>query len=235
MDHNSATTTARSGALWVPVVLFACAGLLALNPVPFVSPILATGDAGAPLQAPAWATDPTPVRQPKLRPEYVAGVFTYQCRDCHKIIPSPPETQRALTQHTEIRLQHGLNTRCFNCHHRTNRNAFVDDYGHEIPWDQPQLLCAKCHGPVYRDWQHGSHGRTNGYWDLRQGPQTRRRCIECHDPHEPPFHPQRPAPAPHTLRMGRQDFEHRPAGHDPLRLGRPPESAAAERAPEETH
>ena len=159
-----------------------------------------------PVPVPAWATDTTPVRQPRLRPEYTAGVFQYRCSDCHRIIPSPAETDRTLTQHTEIQLEHGINTRCFNCHHRTNRDAFVDDYGREIPWDQPQLLCAKCHGPVYRDWQHGSHGRTNGYWDTTAGPQTRRRCIECHDPHQPPFPPLAPAPGPHTLRMGPQDY-----------------------------
>jgi hypothetical protein len=159
------------------------------------------------------------VRQPNLRPWYELGVFTYRCSDCHRIIPSPAEPDRTLTQHREIRLRHGINTRCFNCHHRTNRDAFVDDYGNEIPWDQPQLVCAKCHGPVYRDWQHGSHGRTNAYWDPKQGKQIRRRCIECHDPHCPPFAPMVPAPGPHTLRMGPQEFGPHGEGHDPLRLG----------------
>ena len=89
-----------------------------------------------------------------------------------------------------------MNTRCFNCHNRTNRDTFVDDAGGEIPWNQPPLLCGKCHGPVYRDWQHGSHGRTNGYWDKTRGPQERRKCVECHDPHRPPFAPMVPAPGP---------------------------------------
>ncbi len=181
--------------------------------LPFKTPL------AAPVAVAARATDPTPVRQPQLQPVYTRGVYTYRCSDCHKIIPSPWETDRQLTQHREIRLQHGINTRCFNCHHRTNRDAFVDDYGNEIPWDQPQLLCAKCHGLVYRDWQHGAHGRTNGYWNSKQGPQTRRRCIECHDPHCPPFAAMAPAPGPQTLRMGLQDFGPRHEGHDPLRLG----------------
>lgn len=212
MSTQSSTTNQGVGALWVPIVLFAFAGVLALQPLTFSSPV------AAPTPVPASVTDPTPVRQPKLKPSYSAGVFTYRCSECHKIIPSPAETSRTLTQHTEIRLQHGINTRCFNCHHRTNRDAFVDDYGREIPWDQPQLLCGKCHGPVFRDWQHGSHGRTNGYWDTKQGPQTRRRCIECHDPHQPPFHPLTPAPGPHTLRMGPQEPAVHEAGHDPLRV-----------------
>jgi predicted CXXCH cytochrome family protein len=90
--------------------------------------------------------------------------------------------------------------------------------GQAIPYDQPQLLCAKCHGPVYRDWQHGSHGRTNGYWNASMGPMERRKCTECHDPHQPPFPPMTPAPGPHTLRMGNQSpAEHLPED-DPLRI-----------------
>lgn len=213
----------RFGSWWVPVALLVFAGVLALQPFPFASPV-----ADATL-VPAWATDTTPVRQPRLRPEYAVAVYTYRCSDCHRIIPSPAETDRTLTQHTEIHLQHGINTRCFNCHHRTNRDAFVDDYGGAIPWDQPQLVCAKCHGPVYRDWQHGSHGRTNGSWDVRQGTQTRRRCIECHDPHQPPFPPLAPAPGPHTLRMGPPEYGRHAAGHDPLRLHGPAATAPEEK------
>jgi DNA-directed RNA polymerase subunit RPC12/RpoP len=210
-------------SFWVPLVLFAGAGVLALNPVPFESPVTPA----APV--PAWATDPAPVRQPKLVPEYRVSVFTYQCSDCHRIIPSPQETLRTLGQHTEINLRHGLNTRCFNCHHRTQRDAFVDDMGDPIPWNQPQLVCAKCHGPVYRDWQAGSHGRINGFWDARRGPQTRRKCIECHDPHTPPFPPMRPAPGPNTLRMGPQETPRHAAEHDPLRIFAP------DRAPNTSH
>lgn len=206
-----------AGRFWVPLVLLACAGVLWLDPVPFVSPV----SARTPVLA--WATDPAPVRRPKLRPEYTVAGFTYQCSDCHRIIPSPVETFRQLTQHREIALNHGINTRCFNCHHRENRNAFVDDFGAEIPWDQPQLLCAKCHGPVYRDWQAGSHGRINGYWDPARGPQTKLRCIACHDPHQPPFQPLRPAPGPNTLRMGRPGPVEHGGRRDPLRVFAPGE------------
>lgn len=205
----------RWSTVGVPLVLGVAAAILAVDPLP---PVLPTAAART---VPPWATDPTPVRQPKLKPQYAAAGFTYQCMDCHRIIPSPAETFRRLTQHTEIQLNHGLNTRCFNCHHPRNRNAFVDDFGQEIAWDQPQLLCAKCHGPVFRDWEHGSHGRINGYWDTRRGPQTKRRCIECHDPHDPPFAPLQPAPGPHTLRMGPADspLDHGP--RDPLRIHQP--------------
>lgn len=206
---------------WVPLALLSGALVLALNPAPFISPV------APPTPVPPWATNTVPVRQPTLAPRYVVAGFTYTCSDCHRIIPSPRETDRRLTQHTEIQLGHGLNTRCFNCHHPTNRDVFVNDFGGEIPWNQPQLLCSKCHGPVYRDWQHGSHGRINGYWDTTRGAQTKRRCIECHDPHHPSFAPLPPAPGPNTLRMGTPE----PPGHegrrDPLRVFSHPAGDAA--------
>ncbi len=212
MSQPTCSTAHRARAFWVPVALLFCAVILVLNPLPFHTPV-------APATPVAdWVTDPTPVERPKLRPEYSVAVFDYRCSDCHRIIPSPAETDRKLTQHREIELAHGINTRCFNCHHRTNRDAFADDAGDEIPWDQPQRLCSKCHGPVYRDWQHGSHGRTNGYWDTAQGEQTRRKCIECHNPHRPTFRPMHPAPGPNTLRMGPQDHSAHAEVHDPLRL-----------------
>lgn len=169
--------------------------------------------------APPSATDPTPVRTPPSRPEIQLAGYTYRCSECHNLFPSPSETTRTLTQHRYIVLNHGINTRCFNCHHPTNRDTFIDDYGREIPYDRPPLLCAKCHGPVYRDWLHGAHGRTNGCWSPTMGPMERRKCIECHDPHDPPFPPMEPAPPPETLRMGDQQFapEH-PAVTNPLRI-----------------
>lgn len=206
----------RRRAVFVPLTLFGAAGLLWAGPWQFVSPVPPA------TPVPAWATDTATVRRPSLRPRIELAGFTYSCSDCHKLFPSPRETTRPLTQHTHIVLEHGLNARCFNCHHPTNRDAFVDDWGREIPYDQPQRLCAKCHGPVYRDWLHGAHGRTNGYWDRKAGPQERRRCIECHDPHRPPFPPMKPAPGPNTLRMGDQRFPVERTGvANPLRYREP--------------
>jgi hypothetical protein len=213
-DHPRSSTGQTS--LWVAGGLFVFAVGLALVPSHVELPI------SSPAVVPASAVDCTPVRRPSTQPAYKVGGYTYRCSECHKSIPSPSETDRRLTQHREIHLQHGINTRCFNCHHRTNRDIFADDYGNEIPWDKPQLLCAKCHGPVYRDWQHGSHGRTNGYWDTARGTQSRRLCTECHDPHCPPFAPLAPAPPPNTLRMGPQAAHGPGEAHDPLRLGSRP-------------
>jgi hypothetical protein len=200
-------------AIIVPSILFALAAVLVAGPWRFVNP------APPPTVVPTWATDPAPVRRPTLKPEITLAGYTYRCSDCHRLFESPPETTRSLTQHRDIVLEHGINTRCFNCHHRTNRDAYVDDAGREIPADQPQLLCAKCHGPVYRDWLKGAHGRTNGSWNTRLGVQQRRKCIECHDPHRPPFAPLKPAPPPDTLRMGDQEFPpERETIANPLRI-----------------
>ncbi|MBN1344685.1 MAG: hypothetical protein JXQ73_18480 [Phycisphaerae bacterium] len=206
---------AGAGVVLVSAAFFALAGLLWADLWPFRSPVAPA------TKVPAWVIDPAPVRHPKLRPEIELAGFTYRCSDCHDLFASPPETTRSLTQHRDIVLKHGINARCFNCHHLTHRDAFVDDWGREIPYDKPQLLCAKCHGPVYRDWTHGSHGRTNGYWDPRRGPLERRKCIECHDPHQPPFPPMPPAPPPNTLRMGNQSFpDEHGARTNPLRVYR---------------
>lgn len=196
------------------ILLVLSIGLVA-GPWQFTSPV----PPATPVSADV--TKQTPVRTPRLEPKIEIAGFTYNCADCHKLFNSPPETKRVLTQHTHITLDHGMNDRCFNCHHRTNRDAFVDDYGGKIPFDQPQLLCGKCHGPVYRDWLNGAHGRTNGYWDTSKGPQQRRKCIECHDPHAPCFAPMKPAPGPNTPRMGDQHFDDGHHGvRNPLRIFR---------------
>lgn len=199
MPQESQGNASRRTGLLVCLAFISLAVLLAFDPLPFHSPI------ALPAVVPAWATDTSTVRHPSTKPEYQAGVYTFRCSECHGLFPPPAQnTTRTVTQHQEVLLKHGINTWCLSCHHPTSRDAFVGDRGEEIPWDQPQLLCSKCHGPVYRDWQHGAHGRTNGSWDESSGKQTRRKCIECHDPHQPPFPPMHPAPGPNTLRMGPQ-------------------------------
>ena len=60
-------------------------------------------------------------------------------------------------------------------------------------------LCGSCHGPTYRDWEAGVHGRTGGYWDRSLGPINRQICVDCHNPHHPKIPPRKPAPGPHPL------------------------------------
>ncbi len=153
-------------------------------------------------------------------PSIISGGYELTCMDCHRIFESPDATPKRLTQHLDIKLNHGLNERCLDCHDNDNRNELVLAGGKTVSFQQVPLLCAKCHGPTYRDWQKGMHGRTNGYWDTNSGEQKHLSCIQCHDPHQPAFSRMKTYPAPNTLRMGDQKKEHQAESgkkHNPLR------------------
>ncbi len=142
------------------------------------------------------------------------------CMNCHRTMfkPDKPKTHGFL-QHTDIRLQHGINTSCYNCHNKENRNLLVLRDGTPLPFNNVVQLCRQCHGSIYKAWTYGGHGRTNGYWDKRQGPQHRLKCPECHNPHSPrtpAMDPIHPLPGPDTLRMGEQNPEGH-AEHDPIK------------------
>ena len=115
--------------------------------------------------------------------------------ECHKLFPARWHyggADRPFNEHKDIKLAHGENRFCLNCHHQTNRNAFVDYDGAEIAQADVVRLCAKCHGTIYRDWEAGVHGRENGFWKTDAGPKTKLRCIQCHDPHSPKFKDMQP-------------------------------------------
>jgi hypothetical protein len=135
--------------------------------------------------------DKTPPRRTKGL-DLVRMGWTYNCMECHTLLPARWHYDRALAEHQDIKLEHGNNRFCLNCHHPTNRNAFVDYDGAEIVQADVVQLCAKCHGPIYNDWQAGVHGRSNGFWDANQGPKTKLKCIQCHDPHQPKFKAMKP-------------------------------------------
>lgn len=139
--------------------------------------------------------DKTPPRETKGLDLVKAG-WTYNCMECHKLLTARwhYDDQRPLVEHKDIKLNHGNNRFCLNCHHPKNRNAFVDYDGSEIAEKDVVLLCAKCHGTTYRDWQAGVHGRQNGHWNASQGEKTKLRCIQCHDPHSPKFKEMKPLP-----------------------------------------
>lgn len=136
--------------------------------------------------------DKTPPRRTKGLDLVKAG-WTYNCMECHKLFASRWHYEPGqLNEHKDVRLEHGNNRYCLNCHHPENRNAFVDYDGAEIAQADVVLLCAKCHGPTYRDWKAGVHGRQNGFWNVAMGAKTKLKCIQCHDPHHPGFQPMKP-------------------------------------------
>jgi hypothetical protein len=108
-----------------------------------------------------------------------------------------PEAHRDL-----LSVAHGRSNRndhCFNCHNPAKLDQLVTRDGTKLKFEEATQLCASCHGPSYRDWEAGIHGRTTGYWNRQMGPSTRAECTSCHDPHAPAFPQLIPLPGPRSL------------------------------------
>lgn len=125
-------------------------------------------------------------RSPKV------GLLPYCGVTCHNgvIPPEAPKDKnpRLLYMHKDIalnatQLAHGRGgIWCLDCHHPTQRNRLIDNFGSPVSFDEPQILCGKCHGPVYRDWRDGIHGKRIGEW-ASNGKKRWFVCTECHNPH----------------------------------------------------
>lgn len=154
--------------------------------------------------------DKTPPRK-TVGLDLVRNGWTYNCMECHTLITAKWHYDHPINEHQTIKLEHGVNRFCLNCHHATNRNAFVDYDGEEIAQRDVVQLCAKCHGTTYRDWQAGVHGRENGFWKTDAGEKTKLRCIQCHDPHAPKFQAMKPlAPPRYPPRAANHSVEKTP-------------------------
>ena len=106
-----------------------------------------------------------------------------------------PEAHRNLAG-----MAHGRNFRnqgCYTCHDPDQLDRLHTPEGDRLRFEDATLLCAGCHGPTYRDWNAGIHGRTSGFWDRKAGPFRREECTSCHDPHAPRFTGLIPMPPPH--------------------------------------
>ena len=96
--------------------------------------------------------------------------------------PVPIPTMEAIMPDSK-NLQHGRGRIwCLDCHHSTQRNKLVDNFGDPVSIEQPQLLCGKCHGDKLRDWRDGIHGKRIGEW-ASTGKKRWFTCTECHNPH----------------------------------------------------
>lgn len=136
-------------------------------------------------------------------------VFNFDCYLCHD--EDEPPTLRydadhnliIPEEHSDITMAHGTHGRnndCLNCHNENNLLALQPRDGRQLDLENSTPLCGSCHGPTYRDWDAGVHGRINGYWNTRAGPATKQICVSCHDPHGPHPPSRNPAPGPHPLR-----------------------------------
>ncbi len=138
------------------------------------------------------------------------------CNTCHTTRPANRDAQlgqKLPTFHQGISGAHGkLN--CVACHHPDEgyQSLRLAD-GKSLPYTEVMQLCAQCHGPQYRDYQHGAHGGMNGYWDLSRGNRTRNNCIDCHHPHSPKYRtflpvPEGGAPGADAARVNKQGGGH---------------------------
>jgi hypothetical protein len=177
--------------------------VLVIASLAVVQPAMSTEDKAEPrlelqtiiLPSPKNWFDTTPV-QGDGKLYFYLNQYIYNCNECHKDFKTPIRSHLPYGAHKERGFNHGLNPLCLNCHNIANSEAFVNYDGSEIPNDQPVLLCRKCHGPTYRDWEAGIHGRTNGYWDATLGPRKKLTCNQCHNPHRPQFPLLKPMPPP---------------------------------------
>jgi hypothetical protein len=132
----------------------------------------------------------------------------FDCYACHEKGKAPIlrfDTNQNLIvpkQHPDIVMghgSHGRNNNCFNCHNETNLVLLQTRDGRPLSFSNSTQLCGSCHGPTYRDWEAGAHGRVSGDWNRTVGTAQRKDCVNCHDPHSPHFPGRKPAPGPHPL------------------------------------
>ncbi len=154
--------------------------------------------------------DTTPVRGAFEPLRLRRSGFEYKCAECHTDLGLSKKRGFPEAEHKKIlaEFDHGLNTQCLSCHNRADRNSYIDHDGTALPSDNPSRLCAKCHGPTYREWQVGIHGRQNGYWDKKQGARTKLVCVQCHDPHNPAFPLMKPDAPPIRSRLALEPEAH---------------------------
>lgn len=124
--------------------------------------------------------------------------FEYKCSECHSDFEHEPTSNRPQGEHADIlaKFDHGSTIYCMSCHHTQDRESYVDNLGQAMSAASSETLCARCHGPKYRDWNDGAHGRINGFWDDSFGERNRVTCVQCHDPHTPKFPKMVPSPPP---------------------------------------
>lgn len=200
-DHQGRGRGTWAGWL-LPVGFLLVAAALVADPFRAAIPI------GAPVAVDRASLVVGPGRTAMTDPPHLTVDGRQQsCNGCHQIFSSEHPAGTVLSYHQEVTLGHGMNDRCVNCHDTEDRERLTLRDGTTVPFAQTPLLCAQCHGTVYRDWQRGTHGKTLGSWMTGSAEQQRLSCNECHNPHAPRFDPIPPLPGPRTLRMGDPHLE----------------------------
>ena len=181
-------------SIWIPATFLLLAGWFLLgsgSAVPETEPTPSFDRALIEIAPPreVLLTDPPSIE--------VAG-FDQRCTECHDMFESRPETEPTLLQHDHIQLDHGLNSRCFNCHSLEDHSKLVLHGTELVGFERAVELCAKCHGPTYRDWEAGharAHDPRESWVDREARRRSRLLCIGVPRPA-----PRRPSPSYEPLR-----------------------------------
>ena len=121
------------------------------------------------------------------------------CATCHATKPANAAAKLGtplVNFHQDLIGHHGQLS-CTSCHNSSDGYASLRlADGRTVPYVESMNLCAQCHGPQFRDYQHGAHGGMTGFWDLARGGRTRNTCTTCHNSHSPKYPTVIPAPRP---------------------------------------
>ncbi|MGM0577854.1 MAG: cytochrome c3 family protein [Myxococcota bacterium] len=147
------------------------------------------------------------------------GAVKVGCATCHTLREPSPEAVRDAADleefHAGLTFDHG-ELSCRSCHAPPGYDDFRLADGERVALRDSMDLCAQCHGPQKRDYDHGAHGGMTGYWDLDAGPRTRSHCLDCHDAHAPAYRGMVPAfpPRDRFLQGHGPASEHPAPAHD---------------------
>ncbi len=164
-------------------------------------------------------TFPVIIRKPDGPPRVLTGLndihgqpVTVACTSCHATREPNFENKSVADLnefHGSLAFSHGT-VSCLSCHSSTDYDALKLADGTRVEITDVMTLCAQCHGPQMRDYQHGAHGGFSGHWDLTRGPQKKNNCIDCHNPHSPQFPKMQPTFKPRDRFL--EDESHK--GHE---------------------
>jgi hypothetical protein len=187
---------ARAGFWAVAAALVAAAGCS--HPEPVVADDVTAGK--------TVAVFPVTIRAPEGPPRVATGTMdekgqpvTVACATCHATRPANVAARVGTPLadfHQGLVGRHGA-LACTACHNPADGYSTLRlADGRAVPYADVMTLCAQCHGPQFRDYQHGAHGGMAGFWDLSKGGRTRNSCIDCHDAHAPKYPTVVPARGP---------------------------------------
>ncbi len=198
----------------IPLVLLALAGVFLFSPFQLDDPI------PEPVQVDRASLGASPIRVAMHDPATIkVATFDMKCMECHALFENTKMVPRNISRHRNIVLDHGVNNNCFNCHDAERRDRLAMGGGKTVGYDEVSQFCGKCHGPTWRNWQRGIHGKDIGSWSADDPRRVRYECTDCHDPHAPAYSLVLPLPGPNTIRMGQHheapvsDSPHRPLAH----------------------